>query len=111
MSELISEVRCHCPFCAEPITLVVDYSTGSQAYIEDCQVCCQPMEVTAHEMKLLRFLAERDGRLLSRRQILDGVWGRDYYGTDRTVDNFVSSLRRKLGDTVESTRGITGVAA
>ena len=46
MSELISEVRCHCPFCAEPITLVVDYSAGSQAYIEDCQVCCQPMEVT-----------------------------------------------------------------
>ena len=45
MSELISEVRCHCPFCAEPITLVVDYSAGSQAYIEDCQVCCQPMEV------------------------------------------------------------------
>jgi hypothetical protein len=46
MSELISEVRRHCPFCAEPITLVVDYSAGSQAYIEDCQVCCQPMDVT-----------------------------------------------------------------
>jgi hypothetical protein len=46
MSELISEVRCHCPFCAEPITIVADYSAGSQVYIEDCQVCCQPMEVT-----------------------------------------------------------------
>jgi len=45
MSELISEERCHCPFCAEPITIVVDYSAGSQVYIEDCQVCCQPMEV------------------------------------------------------------------
>lgn len=45
MSELISEERCHCPFCAEPITIVVDFSAGSQAYIEDCQVCCQPMEV------------------------------------------------------------------
>ena len=45
MNELISEVRCHCPFCAEPITIVVDYSAGSQVYIEDCQVCCQPMEV------------------------------------------------------------------
>jgi hypothetical protein len=45
MSELISEERCHCPFCAEPITIVVDYSAGAQVYIEDCQVCCQPMEV------------------------------------------------------------------
>ena len=46
MSELISEERCHCPFCAEPITLVVDFSAGSQTYIEDCQVCCQPMEIS-----------------------------------------------------------------
>ena len=45
MSELISEERCHCPFCAEPISIVVDFSAGPQAYIEDCQVCCQPMEV------------------------------------------------------------------
>ena len=46
MSELISEEPCHCPFCAEPITLVVDFSAGSQTYIEDCQVCCQPMEIS-----------------------------------------------------------------
>lgn len=46
MSDLISEERCHCPFCAEPITLVVDFSAGSQTYIEDCQVCCQPMEIS-----------------------------------------------------------------
>lgn len=53
-------------------------------------------EVTALEMKLLRYLVERDGLLLSRQQILDGVWGRDYYGTDRTVDNFVNRLRAKI---------------
>jgi hypothetical protein len=46
MTELISERHCHCPFCAERITLVVDFSAGSQSYIEDCPVCCQPMEVT-----------------------------------------------------------------
>ena len=46
MSELISEEPCHCPFCAEPISIVVDFSAGSQTYIEDCQVCCQPMEVS-----------------------------------------------------------------
>ena len=46
MSELISEERCHCPFCDEPITILVDFSAGSQVYIEDCPVCCQPMQVS-----------------------------------------------------------------
>ena len=45
MSELVSEEHCHCPFCAEAISIVVDFSAGSQTYIEDCQVCCQPMGV------------------------------------------------------------------
>jgi hypothetical protein len=45
MTELISEERCSCPFCAEPITIVVDFSAGAQTYIEDCAVCCQPMGV------------------------------------------------------------------
>jgi DNA-binding response OmpR family regulator len=56
----------------------------------------EELEVTAHEMKLLRYLLDRDGLLLSRQQILDAVWGADYYGTVRTVDNFVGRLRAKL---------------
>ena len=35
-----------CPYCAEPLTLPLDLSAGSQAYVEDCHVCCQPMTVT-----------------------------------------------------------------
>lgn len=34
-----------CPYCGEPISLVVDASAGAQCYIEDCQVCCRPMTV------------------------------------------------------------------
>lgn len=34
-----------CPYCGEPIQLLVDCSEGEQQYIEDCQVCCQPMVV------------------------------------------------------------------
>ena len=34
-----------CPYCGEPIQLHVDVSAGSQIYIEDCQVCCQPFQV------------------------------------------------------------------
>jgi len=35
-----------CPYCGEPLELLVDPSAEAQDYIEDCQVCCQPMEVT-----------------------------------------------------------------
>jgi DNA-binding response OmpR family regulator len=52
--------------------------------------------VTALEMKLLRYLARHEGVLLSRQRILDAVWGSDYFGTDRTVDNFVTRLRAKI---------------
>ena len=34
-----------CPYCGEPVELAVDESAGSARYIEDCQVCCRPMQV------------------------------------------------------------------
>lgn len=54
------------------------------------------VEITAHELKLLRFLLQHEGELLSRQRILDAVWGADYFGTERTVDNFVTRLRAKI---------------
>lgn len=36
----------HCPYCGEPIELLIDDSIGDQRYIEDCQVCCRPITVT-----------------------------------------------------------------
>ncbi|HZX77108.1 CPXCG motif-containing cysteine-rich protein [Lysobacter sp.] len=42
---MLSNVDVRCPYCGEWISLVVDESAGSQRYIEDCQVCCQPMVV------------------------------------------------------------------
>ena len=56
----------------------------------------EPLEVTAQEMRLLRYLVDREGLLLTRQQILDAVWGADYYGTERTVDNFMGRLRQKI---------------
>ena len=55
-----------------------------------------PVELTALEMKLLRFFLQHEGALLPRQRILDAVWGADYFGTDRTVDNFINRLRSKL---------------
>ena len=42
----IGERRIHCPFCGESMTIVLDFSAGDQSYIEDCQVCCQPMQIS-----------------------------------------------------------------
>ena len=35
-----------CPYCGEPLELVVDTSAGPQRYVEDCAVCCRPIEVS-----------------------------------------------------------------
>ena len=56
-----------------------------------------PVAMTAREFDLLAYLAENEGLVLSRRQLLDGVWGPDWYGDDRTVDVHVRQLRKKLG--------------
>lgn len=41
----IEETPGHCPYCGEPVQLLVDASGGEQRYVEDCQVCCRPMVV------------------------------------------------------------------
>ena len=54
--------------------------------------------LTAREFDLLEFFLTHTGIVHSRRQLLDGVWGRGWFGDDRTVDVHVRQLRRKLGD-------------
>jgi len=54
--------------------------------------------ILAHkEYELLIYLCENHNRLLSRQQILDHVWGYDYYGDGRAVDTYIKKLRHKLG--------------
>ena len=70
------------------------------------------IEMTAREYDLLVYLAEREGRVVTRAQALDGVWGDDYEGTDRTVDNFIARLRTKIEanpDTPEHIVTVRGV--
>ena len=56
-----------------------------------------PVELTAIEFDLLRTLAENRGRVLSREQLLEKVWGYAYYGEMRVVDVHVGHIRQKLG--------------
>jgi len=64
----------------------------------EARVSGQAVALAAREFDLLQHLAEHRGLALSRRQLLDGVWGSDWVGDDRTVDVHVRQLRRKLGD-------------
>ena len=54
--------------------------------------------LATREFELVAFLARNQGIALTRQQLLDGVWGVDWYGDDRTVDVHVRQLRKKLGD-------------
>jgi len=57
-----------------------------------------PIELTASEFDLLRVLAENRGRVLSREQLLEKVWGGEYFGEMRVVDVHLGHVRQKLGD-------------
>jgi two-component system response regulator VicR len=58
----------------------------------------EPLELTLREFELLRYLAEREDKVFSREQLLEEVWGYEYYGDIRTVDVTVRRLREKLED-------------
>jgi len=58
----------------------------------------KPVELTAKEFDVLATLVRAHGRVLSREQILDAVWGANHHGTTRTIDNFLAQLRTKLED-------------
>lgn len=73
----------------------------------DVEVDMSRREATAHgevialanrEFDLLAYFASNQGLVLSRQQLLDGVWGAGWYGDERTVDVHVRQLRKKLGD-------------
>lgn len=57
----------------------------------------RPLDLTYKEFELLRFLANRPGRVCDRDLLLREVWGYDYYGGTRTVDVHIRRLRAKLG--------------
>jgi len=57
----------------------------------------RPLDLTYKEFELLKYLAQHAGRVFTRAQLLQEVWGYDFYGGTRTVDVHVRRLRAKLG--------------
>ena len=67
-----------------------------------------PIELTSIEFDLLRALAENHGRVLSREQLLEKIWGSEYFGETRVVDVHLGHVRQKLGNQalVATVRGV-----
>ena len=65
----------------------------------------RPLDLTYKEFELLKYLAQHAGRVFTRAQLLQEVWGYDFFGGTRTVDVHVRRLRAKLGTEYESLIG------
>jgi len=68
-----------------------------------------PLELTRTEFELLHFLLRSPGRAFSQAYPLDAVWGENYVAGDRSVDNAVLRLRKKLGDLGQAIETVWGV--
>jgi DNA-binding response OmpR family regulator len=87
----------------EDVRLSVDFA--------DMRVTCDGLQVrlTRKEFALLEMLARAQSRVATRQQILDNVWGYEYYGDTRTLDVHIRRLRQKLGacgDCIETVVGV-----
>lgn len=69
----------------------------------------RPAELTATEFRILHFLASRPGRVFTRDQILDHLWGHDKIVVDRTIDVHIRNLREKLGPAAGVIKNVRGV--
>ena len=68
--------------------------------IEGCRVMKgdMPIELTAREFEILRYLAENKGRVISRERLYETIWGEDSFGCDNTMMVHIRHLREKLED-------------
>lgn len=84
-------------------TIQIDIK-GHRVFLDGIEI-----EMTPKEYELLLYMANNKGKALSREQLLDGVWGYDYYGDLRTVDTHIKRLRIKLRDknyVIQTVRGV-----
>jgi len=109
--ELIARVRA--------VLRRTDSETGERAYSDerlavdfaDMRVDCvgAPVKLTRKEFSLLQHLIHNKGRVATRQQLLDNVWGYSYFGDTRTLDVHIRRLRQKLGECGTSIETVVGV--
>ncbi len=79
----------------DPVVTAGDLSIDEETY--SARLRGRVLDLTYKEFELLKYLAQHPGRVFSRAQLLQEVWGYDYFGGTRTVDVHVRRLRAKLG--------------
>ena len=92
---------------APPVMRFGDLEIDTQA--REVNMRGEPVTLTRLEFDLLATLAERPRMVFTRRQLLDRVWGEDWFGDEHLVDVHVAKLRRKLGDGGDLVRTVRGV--
>lgn len=80
-----------------------DLSIDEETYV--VRLRGKPLDLTFREFELLKYLANNPGRVFTRSQLLQEVWGYDYFGGTRTVDVHIRRLRAKLGTEYEQLIG------
>ncbi|USH05551.1 response regulator transcription factor [Grimontia kaedaensis] len=111
-AELLARIRVHLrrPLTEGDTAAVDDIVVGKlRINLSTRSVICSESEVilTRTEFDLLAFLAKNAGRVFTRDELLDQVWGYNHYPTTRTVDTHVLQLRQKLPECeIETLRGV-----
>lgn len=70
----------------------------------EARLAGEPIDLSPKEFDVLRFLAERTGEVVSKRELLAEVWRQPYGGSEKTVDVHISWLRKKLGESAADSR-------
>ncbi len=93
---------------SETNTIIIDGikidTLGRNVYIDDSKI-----DLTAKEYDILQYFVQNQGIALSRDNILNAVWGYDYFGEDRTVDWQIKLLRSKMGEYRSYIKTLRGV--
>jgi DNA-binding response OmpR family regulator len=122
LRELVA--RCHAQLrragwqADEPRAALIASPPSASEFVFDCEldraamrvaVAGETIALSTKEFELLCVLIDTPGRALTREWLLDRVWGRDYDGSDRTVDNHVLKLREKLGRDSQISAAISAI--
>lgn len=112
MTELIARVKAVLRRYEKTSDKKQKYKIGEvEIYPDEHRVLCSGKEVTLSlkEYELLLALVKADGKVLTRDNLLNGIWGYDFDGETRTVDVHIRRLRSKLGDNgvvIETVKGV-----
>ena len=92
----------------KPKTVVLNYN-GITLNPESYEVFIYGLKIplTIREFQILKLLMEHPNKVFSRQNILDSVWGYEYYGNSKIVNEHIKKIRKKIGiDCIETVRGI-----